>query len=55
MRKEYYMHMHGLGLQEYMSLSGHNEQSDRATVRQANTQADVDTVDTMEVMLFTRP
>ena len=47
-RKECSKHMHGLGLQEYMSLRGHSEQQQRATVRQPNTQADADT---MEVTL----
>jgi len=48
-QKEYCKHMQGLRLQEYMSLHGHNEQLERATVRQPNTQADADKADTMEV------
>jgi hypothetical protein len=53
--KEYCKHMHGMGLYEYMSLRGHNEQSERATVRQPNTQANANTDDTMEVTLLLTP
>ena len=38
-----------------MSLRGHNEQLERATVRHPNTQAGADTVDTMEVTLLLTP
>jgi hypothetical protein len=43
-RKEYCKYMHGLGLQENMSLRRHNEQLERVAVQQPNTQADVHTL-----------
>jgi hypothetical protein len=44
--------MHGLGLQENMSLRRHNEQLERVTVRQPNTQAEAGTADMIEVTFY---